>query len=116
MYLASFRKGGETMSLEAVQKVTEAEAFAKEQKTQAHEAASKLIAQAQQAGQAHLTQARAKAEAENAETMAQTEAEAKIHSQAVLVETQRSCDTLRQQAEGRMEDAAALIIRRVVGL
>ena len=37
-------------------------------------------------------------------------------SEAVMEETRRSCDSLRQAAEGKLEDAAALIIRRVVGV
>ena len=82
-------KGGDGMSLEAVQRVTEAEEKARARRAEAAEACKKLVADA--------------------------EAAAATDAQAVEQETQKACDALRQAAAGRLDDAAALIIRRVVG-
>ena len=76
------------MSLEAVQKVTETE-----QKARAR-----------------------KADVQVKVMLTKAEESAAKHSEAVMEETRRSCDSLRQAAEGKLEDAAALIIRRVVGV
>ena len=91
------------MSLEAVQKVTETEQKARARKAEAVEQAKKLIADAERQGRERLSAAKA-------------EESAAKHSEAVMEETRRSCDSLRQAAEGKLEDAAALIIRRVVGV
>ena len=47
--------------------------------------------------------------------MAKAESAAAKDAQAVEQETQQACDALRKAAAGRLDDAAALIIRRVVG-
>ena len=108
-------KGGDGMSLEAVQRVTEAEEKARARRAEAAEACRKLVADAEAAGQARLDQARREAEAQAAKALADAEAAAATDAQAVEQETQKACDTLRQAAAGRLDDAAALIIRRVVG-
>ena len=92
-------KGGDNMSLEAVQVVTETEQRALQRKAEAVEAAKKLVAEAQ---------AR--------QMMTRAEEAAAKHTETVMEETRRSCDDLRRAAEGKLEDAAALIIRRVVGV
>ena len=103
------------MSLEAVQKVTETEQKARARRAEAVEQAKRLTAEAERAGQARLSQARAEAEAQVKAMFAQAEEAAAADAEAVMEETRRSCDGLRREAEGRLEDAAALIIRRVVG-
>ena len=58
------------MSLEAVQRVTEAEEKARTRRAEAAEACKKLVSDAEEAGKAKLEQARRAAEAQAAEVMA----------------------------------------------
>ena len=46
---------------------------------------------------------------------AQAEQEAAADTEVTMEEAKRSCDALRLEAEGRLEAAAELIIKRVVG-
>ena len=86
------REGGEEMMTKnAAQQIEEAEHKAKEYQALAVEQAKKLLSDAERQGQAALEQALREAEAQSA------------------------CDDLRRQAEERLADAAALIVRRVVG-
>ena len=57
------RKGGESMSLEAMKQVTEAEQTTRAQKAEAEAQAKRLVAEAERDGKAALAQARADAEA-----------------------------------------------------
>lgn len=104
------------MSLEAVQKVTETEQRARERKLAAIEQAKKQVAKAERAGMEHLSTARAQADAQVKAMLTRAEESAAVRTAAVMEETRRSCDDLRRQAEGKLEDAAELIIRRVVGV
>lgn len=104
------------MSLEAVQKVTETEQRARERKLEAIERAKKQVADAERTGMERLSTARAQADAQVKAMLTRAEESAAVRTAAVMEETRRSCDDLRRQAEGKLEDAAALIIRRVVGV
>ena len=78
------------MSLEAIKQVTEAEQVQKQRK------------------------AEAQAEAQARGFMKEAEEKAAAHAAEVNAQTQKACDTLRAKAEGRLADAAASIVRRVV--
>ena len=93
------KKGGEEMSLEGIKQVTEAETLAQQRRNEALAQAKKTVADARRAGEERFSSARIQAEAEQ-----------------VLEETTRACNALRQEAEGRLADAAALIVRRVVNV
>ena len=103
------------MSLEAVQKVTETERRAKERRLETLEQAKRLTAEAERAGQVRLSQAQAEADAQVKAMFAQAEQEAAADTEVTMEEAKRSCDALRLEAEGRLEAAAELIIKRVVG-
>ena len=109
-------KGGDNMSLEAVQMVTETEQRALQRKAEAVEAAKKLVSDAERAGKERVAAARTDAEAQARQMMTRAEEADAKHTETVMEETRRSCDDLRRAAEGKLEDAAALIIRRVVGV
>ena len=79
-------KGGESMSLEAMKQVTEAEEANRARRAEAQAEAKRLVAEAERAGKARLAEA----------------------------QTRKSCDALRAQAEARLADAAESIVRRVV--
>lgn len=66
-------------------------------------------------GQAALEQALREAEAQRREQDTQAEQAAQLRADAIMTEARRACDGLRRQAEERLADAAALIVRRVVG-
>ena len=106
--------GGECMSLEAIKQVTEAEASNRSRKAEAQAEAKRLVAEAERTGKARLAQARAQAEEQARGFLREAEAKAAQHAEEVLAETRTSCDALRAKAEGRLADAAASIVRRVV--
>ena len=87
-------KGGESMSLEAMKQVTEAEEANRARRAEAQAEAKRLVAEAERAGKA--------------------EAKAAEHASEVMAQTRKSCDALRAQAEARLADAAESIVRRVV--
>ena len=62
-----------------------------------------------------LEQALREAEAQRREQDTQAEQAAQLRADAIMTEARRACDGLRRQAEERLADAAALIVRRVVG-
>lgn len=102
------------MSLEAVKQVTEAEEAAKQQKLQAQQDARRLVAEAEKAGEQLVLRAGEQAKAESAAMLrgaedAAAEDTAKVHAEALA-----DADRLRAKAEGRLEEAASLIVRRVV--
>ena len=108
------RKGGESMSLEAIKQVTEAEQAHKQRRAEAQAEAKRTVAEAERAGKARLAEARAQAEAKAREFMKAAEETAAKHAAEVTAQTRKTCDTLRAKAEGRLADAAESIVRRVV--
>ena len=100
--------GEEMMTKNAVQQIEEAEHKAKEYQALAVEQAKKLLSDAERQGQAAL-------EAQRREQDTQAEQAAQLRADAIMTEARRACDDLRRQAEERLADAAALIVRRVVG-
>ena len=96
--------GEEMMTKNAVQQIEEAEHKAKEYQALAVEQAKKLLSDAERQGQAALEQA-----------LREAEQAAQLRADAIMTEARRACDGLRRQAEERLADAVALIVRRVVG-
>ena len=107
--------GEEMMTKNAVQQIEEAEHKAKEYQALAVEQAKKLLSDAERQGQAALEQALREAEAQRREQDTQAEQAAQLRADAIMTEARRACDGLRRQADERLADAAALIVRRVVG-
>lgn len=102
------------MSLDAIKQVAQAEAETKQRKADAAVAARKLISDAEQAGQEALRAARAEADAKNKALMAQAEKNAAARTAEIADQAKKDCAALRDTAEGRLEKAADLIVRRVV--
>lgn len=107
-------EGGESMSLEAIKKVNETEQGAQARKAEAAANAKKLTADAEKAGRERLEAQRAKAESDAREAMARAEAKAAAHSEEALAAARKECEALRKSARGRLDQAAELIVRRVV--
>ena len=104
------------MSLDAIKQVTETHIMTHLRLEQAGLEAKKIVSDAERAGRERLEQARAAAEAQVKLYMKDAEDRASKHAEQVMEETRAACGKLRQEAEGRMAQAAALIVGRVVNV
>lgn len=102
------------MSLEAIKLVAQTEAETKQRKAEAAAAAKKLVSDAEQAGQEALRAACAKAETDAKELLLRAEERAAARAAEIAAQSKQECADLRSTAEGKLEEAAALIVRRVV--
>ena len=102
------------MSLEAIQKVAEVEKLMQARKSAAEVEARQLVSNAEQEALVHLQKVRAEAAEQGKRYLQEAEKKAKARAadiqSAVLVES----DVLRQEAEKHLDEAAELIVRRVV--
>ncbi len=104
------------MSIEAIQQVTQTEKSAQEKILAANAQARQIIRDAEQAGQLLLEQARKEAETQARNSMTQAEAQAAQRTQEVLAENKNVCLALSQKAQTRLDDAAVLIVKRIVSV
>lgn len=104
------------MSIEAIQQVSQAEASAKEMRQAAYTQAKQIVRDAERAGQLLLEQVRQETEVETREAMAQAEQVAATRAKQVLSEHANACKQLCSEAESRIEEAAALIVKRIVNV
>ena len=111
---SSIGKGGENMALEAIQTVTQAEAKAKADREAAAVQAKQRLAEAQREAKQTVEQARQQAREEARQMMAQAEEKAAQATQAELARAAQDCETLKRNARERLEEAAQLIVGRVV--
>ena len=104
------------MSFQDIKKVTETEQNTWAKKAEAQAEAKQIVAGAQKAGVALVEEARAKADEQIRELMAQAEELAGQQSKETLAANDAACQAMRRQAQGRLDQAADLIVRRVVNL
>lgn len=102
------------MSLEAVKQVTLTEEQGRAQKAEAVQEAKRLVAEAEKAGRQLLLDAETKAAAEVKAMLAQAEQVASDDTAKVEAKAAADAKQLRSKAEGRLEEAASLIVRKVV--
>lgn len=102
------------MSLEAIKQVAQTEAETKQRKAEAVAAAKKLVADAEQAGKQTLQNACAEAEASAKELLVQAEERAAARAAEIAAQSKQECAALCSAAENKLDEAAALIVRRVV--
>lgn len=102
------------MSLEAIRQITQAEAGAKQRKANAADIANKMVADAHLAGEEKLRSAAATADAQVKQIMLQAEERAARRAEEIASQAKADCASLCSAAETKLDDAAALIIRRVV--
>lgn len=107
-------KEGESMSFQDIQKVTQIEQETRAQKAEAQAQARQIVADAHKAGRGAVEAARSQAEARVRELMAQAEELAARQSDETMQANDAACRAMRQQAETRLDEAAELIVRRVV--
>lgn len=102
------------MSLEAVKQVTVAEEQCRVQKAQAQQDARRLFSDADKAGQALVAKAEADARAQADALLAQAEQTAAGEIAQIQKDAAADAQKLRSKAEGRLEEATSLIVRKVV--
>lgn len=108
------QKEGETMSLEAIQKVTEIEKQMLEKRTAAEAEARMMIAEAEKRGEAMLQKMRNEA-AESGKMLAmKAEDKAKERSAEIQRAAETESNTLREIANRHMDEAVEFIVGRVV--
>lgn len=108
------REGGETMALEAVKLVAQAEQQSKDRKAEAVLEAKKRLADAEKAGQEALATTKKQADAKGKELLAQAEKDAAEDAAKIKQQADADCAALRTNAKKRLEEAASLIVRKVV--
>lgn len=102
------------MSLEAIEAIREAEERAKKIKADAVLQAKREAAEAEAAGRAVVEAARKKAVEELATLNAKADEKAKADAMELAANAENRKASLRVRAEGRLEQAAELIVERIV--
>jgi len=102
------------MSLEAMKSILAAEEQARSEKAIALQNAKKAIADAEKAAADCMDKAYARADEEIRALMKATEAKAAQNADDLLQSTANKCAAMRAKAETKLDEAALLIVRRVV--
>ena len=107
-------KGGVPMSFEAISNITQAEAEARAMVAGAEQRARQLAADAENAGKLAVEAAAAKAAEELAELSRQVDDKARAQAEAYAAELENKKAALRAKAGGKLDQAAALVVERIV--
>ena len=107
-------KGGVPMSFEAISSITQAEAEARAMVAGAEQRARQLAADAENAGKLAVDAAAAKAAEELAELSRQVDDKARAQAEAYAAELENKKAALRAKAGGKLDQAAALVVERIV--
>ena len=107
-------KGGEEMSLEAIEKIRSAEDEADQARAQARVHAQKIRDDAERAGQALMEQSRRTAAEKTAEVMQAAEERGAARRGEILAAAEKECRALNRQADTHMALAVETIVERVV--
>lgn len=102
------------MAMEELKRVTETEQLIQSRKEAAMAECRHQLVAAQKEGQRILEESRQTAEASVKEMILQAEQAAQGTTKTRLDEAAKSCETLKQSAQTRLEQAATLIAERVV--
>ena len=102
------------MSWEFIQQVTQTEADAKQRKVDAAVTAKKIISDAHLAGEETLRRVVADADTQVKQMMLQAEDRAARRAEEIAAQSKADCAALCRTAENKLDEAAALIVRRVV--
>ena len=102
------------MPLEVIENNTRVEADNRERKTAAEAKAKQIVADAQRDGLALLQQTRTAAAERSRELLQQAEARAAARGEEIRRAARTEGEALRREAETRLDDAADLIVGRVV--
>ena len=102
------------MAVEAIQQVTELERTVKQEKEAAAAESKQRILEAQRSARRQVEESRQNAEAETRQMMAEAEQEAAKWTASVLEQARLDCEEKREGARGRVEQAVAFLVEKVV--
>ena len=102
------------MSLEAITSVAAAEQEAKAAVAAAQAQTKQMLADAEAAGKASLEAAREKADSELEQLRSKAQEKSRADTRALTLELENDRLELRRKAESRLDEAAALIVERIV--
>ena len=103
------------MSFEAIKGISDAEVLGKALVAEAESKARQMLADAETAGQAALDAAKSRAESELKVLKEKAEKQTAEKTAALDQDILTEADQLRQSAEQKLKDAAALVVERIVG-
>ena len=107
-------KAVKTMAMEAIERITQLEQETARLKEKAAADNRQRVQAAQREARRTVEQARQQAEARAREMMAQAEKQAAEITGRRLEQAERDCAQMKQQAQTRLEQAAAMIVEKVV--
>lgn len=102
------------MAMDAIKKVTETEQDFQKRREAAAAEGKQQVAQAQKDGRRIVEEARQTAEAQVRQMMADADGKAAQKAQEIMAAAQKDCEGLKQQARTHLDQAAALIVEKVV--
>lgn len=102
------------MSLDAIQKVAEVEKLMQARRAAADAEARQLVSNAEQEALVHLQKVRAEAAEQGKRYLQEAEKKAKARAADIQSAVTTESNVLRQEAEKHLDEAAELIVRRVV--
>jgi V/A-type H+-transporting ATPase subunit G/H len=102
------------MSLEVIKSISDAEDAAREARLSAQTQAKSMIAEAEKKGQAAVLDAAARAEDEVKKRFSEAEQKAAAYAAELQKTTAEKQAEIRRHAESRLNDAAGMIIERIV--
>ncbi len=102
------------MSFEDIQRVTRTEEDTREKRAQAQAQARQIVADAQKAGAAAVEAAKRQARDQVSQWLDEAEALGREQTEQMLAANDQACQAMCRQARGRLDEAAELIVRRVV--
>ena len=103
------------MSFEAIKGISDAEVLGKARIAEAEVQAKQMLADAESAGKAALEAASSRAETELRELRKKADEQTAEKTAALDGDILAEADKLRRAAELKLEDAAALVVERIVG-
>ena len=103
------------MSFEAIKGISDAEVLAKVKLSEAEAQARQMLADAEATGKASLEAAKSRADSELRVLREKAEKQTSEKVAALEHESQLEAEQLRSAAEGKLGDAAALVVERIVG-
>lgn len=102
------------MSLEAIKTITDAEEAARRVKAEAAAAARNALAEAKAAAQAAIEAAEKKAQEELRELVRKADEKATADARELALNTENKKAAMRVKAESRLDQAAGLVVERIV--
>ncbi|MBE6909337.1 MAG: hypothetical protein E7474_07165 [Ruminococcaceae bacterium] len=102
------------MTMEAIEQITELENRSRAEKADAEARVKQALSEAEREGQAQLQKARHEASDHGKELLRQAEERAAKAAEEIAKRAEAESDALRKAARGRLDEAAEMIVGRVV--